>query len=127
MHRQRIVALDEVRRVAVSRQQLRQLVVVHPPKDGRISNLVTVEVEDRQHGSVTCRVEKLVGVPARRERAGLGLTITNDAGDEQARIVECRAVRVRQGVTELASFVDRAGRLRRYVTRDTARERELFE
>jgi hypothetical protein len=50
-------------------------------------------------------MQELVGVPARRERTRLGLAIADDARDDELRIVECGAERVRQRVTELASFV----------------------
>jgi hypothetical protein len=53
-------------------------------------------VEDRQHGAVGRRVEELVAVPAGGERAGLGLAVADDAGDDQVGIVERRA----EGVAE---------------------------
>ena len=60
-----------------------------------------------------------------RQRAGLGLAVADDAGDDQVRVVEGRAVGVRQRVAELAALVDRAGRLGRDVAGDAAGEREL--
>ena len=58
---------------------------------------------------------------------GLGLAVADDARDDQVRVVERRAVGVREGVAELAALVDRAGRLGRDVARDAAREAELLE
>ena len=66
-------------------------------------------------------------MPAGRQRAGLGLAVADDAGDDQVGIVERRAVGVRQRVAEFAAFVDRAGRLRRDVARNAAGKRELLE
>jgi hypothetical protein len=66
-------------------------------------------------------------VPARRERAGLGLAVADHAGHDQVRIVERRAVGVRERIAELAALVDRAGRLGSHVARDPAREAELLE
>ena len=66
-------------------------------------------------------------MPARGQRAGLGLAVADDAADEQVRVVERRAVGVRQRVAQLAALVDRAGRLGRDVARDPAGERELPE
>src|SRR5581483_9302724 len=80
--------------------------------------------QDRPVGQ---RVEELVRVPARRERARLRLAVADDAGDGQGRVVEGRAVGVRERVAELSTLVDRAGRLRCGVARDPARERELPE
>ena len=77
--------------------------------------------------AVADRVEELVAVPAGGQRPGLGLAVADDAGDDQVGVVEGRAVGVRQGVAQLAAFVDRAGRLRRDVAGNAAGERELRE
>src|SRR5205085_4769900 len=53
--------------------------------------------------------------------------VADDAGDDQLGVVERGPVGVRQGVAELASFVDGAGRLRGDVAGDAAGEAELRE
>ena len=58
---------------------------------------------------------------------GLRLAVADDRADEQVRVVERRAVGVRERVAELAALVDRARRLGRDVAGDAARERELAE
>src|SRR5712664_2235100 len=72
-------------------------------------------------------IEEVVGVPGGGQRPGLRLAVADDAGDEQLGVVEGGAVRVRQGVAELAAFVHRARRLGRVVARDGAGEGELGE
>ena len=67
-------------------------------------------------------IEKLVRVPARGERAGLRFAVADDGGHDEVGIVERRAVGVTQRVAEFAAFVNRAGRFRRDVTRNAARE-----
>jgi hypothetical protein len=59
-----LVALDEVRRPAVAAQQLFQFLAGDAGEDGRVGNLVAVEMQDRQHRAVGGRIEKLVGMPA---------------------------------------------------------------
>ena len=120
MHHLGLVSFDEIRRVAVAGEQLRQLIVVHSAEDCGISNLVTIEVQNRQHRAVPRRIEELVRVPARRQRARLRLTVADHAADDEIWIVERGAVRVRQRVAELATFVDRARCFRRRVARDAA-------
>ena len=66
-------------------------------------------------------------MPGRRERAGLGLAVADDAGDDQVGIVECGAIGVHQRVAELAALVDRARRFRRGMARNAAGKRELPE
>ena len=70
---------------------------------------------------------ELVGVPAGGQRPGLGFTVADDARDEQVGVVERGAVRVHEGVAELAALVDGAGRLGSDVARDAAGEGELPE
>ena len=104
-----------------------ELLVADAGQDGRVGDLVAVQVEDRQHGPIVRRVEELVRVPAGGQRAGLGLAVADDAGDDQVRVVERRAEGMAQAVAELAPLVDRARCLGRGVAGDAARERELLE
>ncbi len=66
-------------------------------------------------------------LPGAGQGTGLGLAVTDDARHDEVRVVERRAVRVRERVAELAALVDGSGRLRGGVGRDAARERELLE
>ena len=118
---------DDIRVVAVAAHQVEELVLVDPGEHGRVGDLVTVEVENRQDRAVIHRIEELVAVPAGRERSGLGLTVADDTRDQQTGVVERDAVGVGEGVAELAAFVDRARRLGRGVARHAAGERELPE
>src|SRR5450759_2346182 len=131
VHRHRVLAVeaagDHVRRVAVPAHQVEKLRLRDPGEHGRVRDLVAVEVQDRQHDAVGQRIDELVRVPAGRERSGLGLAVADHCGDQEVRVVERRAVRVREGVAELAALVDRSWRLRGDVARDPAREGELPE
>ena len=104
-----------------------QLGVGDPGEHRGVGDLVSVEVQDREHRAVTDRVEELVGVPARCQSAGLGLPVADDTGDDEVGVVERRPVRMCEPVTELAPFVDRARRLRSGVARDPPGEGELPE
>ena len=119
--------VDVERLVAVAAEQLRQLFARNARQHRRARDLVAVEMQDRQHRAIARRIEKLVRVPAGRERSGLRFAVADDAGDDQIRIVERGAVRVRQRVAELAAFVDRARRFRRDVAGNAAGKRELLE
>ena len=66
-------------------------------------------------------------MPRRRERTGLGLAVTDHAGDDEVGVVERHAVRMREAVAELAALVNGARRFRRDVAPDMAREGELLE
>ncbi len=125
VHDGRLVTLDEMRRVAVTVQQRRELLARNPREHRRVGDLVAVEVKHRQHGAVLHRIEELVRVPARRQRAGLGLAVTDHAQRDQSRVVEHGAVGVQQRVAQFAALVDRPGGLRSDVAGDPAGEGEL--
>ena len=116
MHLLRIVALDEERLVPISEEEMPDLLVAHPSQDGRIGDLVAVQMQDRQHRAIMRRIQELVGMPGRRERAGFGFAVADDAGCDQIGIVEHRAIGMDQRIAEFAAFVDRAGRLRRSIS-----------
>ena len=127
MHDVRIVAFDEMRFVAVAAQQIGQLRPSDPRQHRRIGDLVAVEMQDRQHRAVACRVQEFVGVPARGQRPGFRLAVADDAGDDQIRIVEGRAIGMQQRIAQFAALVDGAGRFRRHVTGDPVGPGELPE
>ena len=122
-----LVAHHEVRFMAVAAQQLRQLVLADARQHGRAGDLVAVEMQHRQHRAVALGVQELVGVPARRQCAGLGLAVAHHAAGEQRGVVEHGAVRMQQRVTKFAAFVDGARRLGSRVARNAARKGELGE
>ena len=62
--------------------------------------------------AVAARAEELVRVPARRERPRLRLAVADDARDDEIGIVEHRAERVAERITQLAALMDRARALR---------------
>src|SRR5262245_50574976 len=66
-------------------------------------------------------------MPARGQGPGFGLTITDDAGNDQLWIVVGGTVRVRDSVSELSAFVYGPWRFWSYVARNATRERELRE
>ncbi|MNG28216.1 hypothetical protein D3C84_1134490 [compost metagenome] len=70
-------------------------------------------MKNGQYRTVTPGVEEFVGVPARRQRAGFSLTVADDTGHDQVRVVERRAIGMGQGITQLPTFMDGAGNLRR--------------
>ena len=127
LDRRRVVSLDEVRLVAHALEELPQFVVRDAGEEAGVGDLVAVQMEDRQHAAVAGRVEELVALPAGGERAGLGLAVADDAGDDQVRVVERGAVGVAQGVPKLAALVNAARRLGGDMAGDAAREAELLE
>ena len=125
--RVRLVAGDDQRPPAAALEKRDELLLGNPCEHGRIRDLVAVEVKERQDCAVGARVQELVAVPPRRQRAGFGLAVADDAGHDQLGVVEGGAEGVRERVAELAALVDRAGRLGRRMAGDAAGKRELAE
>ena len=114
-----------MRIVAVAAHQLGQFLAADARQHRRIGDLEPVEMKDRKNRAIARRIEKLVGVPAGGERAGFRLAVADDAGDDQIRIVEGRAIGVDQRIAQFAAFMDRAGRFRRDMTGNAVRPGEL--
>src|SRR5215470_8231346 len=84
-------------------------------------------MKDRQDRSIANGVQKLANVPGSCQGSGFRFTVSDHCGDDQFWIVESSATGVREHVSQLTTFMDRTGRLRRTVTADTAGERKLLE
>src|SRR6266536_23425 len=97
MHPHRLIALDKMHLVAMAAEHVADLVIAGAAKHGRARNLVAVEMQDRQHRTITHRVQ------------------------------ERGAKRVYQHIAQLAAFVDRSRRRDADVAWDTAGGRELAE
>ncbi len=94
---------------------------------GGVGDLVAVEMQDGQDRAVVHRVEELVRVPGGGERPRLGLPVTDHAGGQQLRVVERRAIGVREGIAQLTALVEGPGDLGRGMARHPAGEGELPE
>ncbi len=127
MHRLRITAFHKVWLVSVAAEQMIELLVTDTREHAGVRDLVAVQVQDGQHHTISQRIQELVGVPARGERASLRFAIANDAGHDQVRVVERSAECMGQRISQLATFMDRPGSFWRHVTGNAARERELLE
>src|SRR6476619_1939153 len=96
-------------------------------QQGGIVNLVAVEIQDGQYCAVANGIEKLVDVPGSSQWTSFSFAITDHCRDDQVGIIERSAARVRQNITQLASFVDRAWRFGSAVTADATGKRKLLE
>ena len=123
----RIVPLDEIGFVSHPLEKLLQFVLRNPREEAGIGDLVAVQMEDRQHGAVAGRIEKLVAVPAGGEWSGLGFAVADDASDDQIGVVERGPVGMAERIAELAPFMDAAGRFRGDVAGNSAGKAELLE
>ena len=127
VHHQRVLAFHEMRVPAVAAQQAHDVVVVQAAEHGRPTDLVAVQVEDRQHRPVTGRAQEVDAGPAPGQRASLRLPVAHHRGHDQLRVVERGAEGVDEHVAQLAALVDRARSRHAHVARDAAGRRELAE
>src|SRR6185312_10035616 len=112
---------------SASSEESREFVVAHAAHDRGISYLVTVQVEDRQHGAIVHRIEEFVNVPTGREGTSLRFAVADYARDQQIRVVECCAASVAERVAEFSTFVNGSRCFRCVVAGNAARKRELLE
>ena len=59
-----------------------------------VADLKAVEMQDRQNRAIGDGIEKLIRLPGGCQRAGLCLTIANDTGNDQTRIIKCSPERM---------------------------------
>ena len=123
----RLLCLDKKGRVAIPSEKAFQFHIRNPAENRRAGDFISVEMQDRQDCAVANGIEEFIRVPARGQWAGFGFAIADHASGDEIRSVEHRPVRVRQRVTQLAAFMNRAWRFRRDMAGDAAREGELFE
>ena len=102
-------------------------IVADAREDGRVGDLVAVEVQNRQHRTVADRIDEFVRMPGGGERPGLGFAVAHHAGDDQLGIVQAGAIGMGQAVAELATLVDGTGGFRGDVRTDVAGKGKLFE
>src|SRR5215471_4538325 len=93
----------------------------------RVVDLVTVEVQNREHRAIANRIQKLADVPRGSQRPRFRLAVSDDSGNDEVGIIEGRAASVREHVSEFAPFMYRAWRLGRAMAADASRKRELLE
>src|SRR5438093_3766345 len=84
-------------------------------------------MQNRKHSSIACRIEKFIGMPTRRQWPCLAFAVSHNAARQEIRIVEDCAVRVHQGITQFAAFMDRSWRLGGNMAGNTSGKRKLFE
>ena len=127
MHGFRLVTFHEIRLVAITREQTRQLFPTDAREYCRTGDFVAVEMQDRQYSSVRAGVEKFVGMPRRGQRPGLCFSIPNHAAGDEIGIVKHRAIRMKQRIAQLTTFVNGTGCLRCGMARYPTRKRKLPE
>jgi hypothetical protein len=69
MHRVGIGAFDEVGRVAIALKEALDFLTADAGEDGRIIDLVAVEMKYRQYGTIANGIQKFVGMPGRGKRS----------------------------------------------------------
>ena len=126
VHVHRIVAFHEIGLPAAAVEETFHFVVRDARKDGRVVDLIAVQVKDRQNGAVGCGVQEFIGVPGGSERACFRFAVADRDGGNKVGVVENGTERVGDGVAEFAAFVDGAGRFGGNVTGNSAGEGELF-
>src|ERR1022692_4691557 len=92
-------------------EQRADVVVAGASQHRGATDLVSVELQDREDGAVANGIEKAHALPGPFEGTGLCLTVSDDARHQEVGIVEGRAERVDQGVPEFATLVGGAWRL----------------
>ena len=117
VHQFGLEALNEIRRPAVTTQQLIEFLAADAGEDRWAGNLVAIEMEDRQHCTIGGSVEKFVGMPGCGQWPGFCLAVTNHAGGNQIWIVKYGTEGMTQRIAKLTPLVNGAGAFGRSMAR----------
>jgi hypothetical protein len=127
VHGLEVVTGNDVGCPAIASHEREKLLFLDSRQDGRVVDLVAVEVQDGQHTAILDRVEKFVAVPAGSKRTGLTLSVSNDCQGDGLGVVKDGTESVGERVSELAALVDASHHLRRHVAAVSTGEGELLE
>jgi hypothetical protein len=127
VHGLEVVAGNDIGCPAVTSHEREKLLFLDSCQDGRVVDLVAVEVQDWQHTAILDGVEEFVAVPASGQRTGLALSVSNDCQSNGLGVIEDGTESVRERVSELAALVDASHHLGCHVAAMTTREGKLLE
>src|SRR5258708_5928388 len=115
-----MVTFYEDRLVTITCKQSEQFLVAHCAIDSRIGDFVAIQVQNGQYRTGFRRIKKFVAMPGGRGRAGLRLTVTDDTGYDQIKVVHGSAKSGCQGITQLSAFVNSSRNTRIQVAGESA-------
>src|ERR1700730_6161938 len=72
----------------------------------RPCDFVSIQMQDRQHRTIARGIQILDALPRSGEWACFRFAVSNHSSDNQIRIVECCAERVREDITESTAFMN---------------------
>src|ERR1017187_4662395 len=127
MYDLRVIALNKVGLVPSTHVKALQVCVTGASLGGWPRDFVSIEMKDRQDGTVTDRIDEVDRLPASFQWTSLGLPISDNAGHNQVWIVEGRAECMYQRLAKLPAFVHGIWHVRPAVAWHAARSRELAE
>src|SRR5258708_35284882 len=99
-----MVTFYEDRLVTITCKQSEQFLVAHCAIDSRIGDFVAIQVQNGQYRTGFRRIKKFVAMPGGRGRAGLRLTVTDDTGYDQTKVVPGTAKSACQGIHQPPPF-----------------------
>src|SRR5919199_3816608 len=100
MHGFGIGAFHEVGLVAIADEQAFYFLMTNSRQDCRVSNLVAIEVQDRQYCTIPYGVEELIGVPSCSEGPSFSFPISYDTANYQVRVIKGSPVSMRNRITQ---------------------------
>ena len=127
MHTAGFRAFHKVRLPAHTCKKLPQHVIRSTGQNGRIGNLVAVQMQNRQHRAIFVRIDKFVALPGSGQRTSFRFSIADHAGRNQIGIVKYRAKGMGQRIAQFSALMNRAGHLRRHMTGNPAGKGKLLE
>ena len=100
-----VVSGNEVWLPAHTFEVLSKFFIAHPSQDRWVGDLETVDLQDRQNGTILDWVDELVREPGSSQRTSFGFTVTDFNSCDLVWVVQNCTYTVGQGVTQFPTFV----------------------
>ena len=127
VHHHRLMALHQDRLPAVAAHQAGEFLRRDPRQDCWVGDLVAVQVQHRQNGTITAWIDEFIYVPGCCQWTGFSFPITNTGECNQFRVIKNCSAGMGEHITQFTAFMDRSGGFRGAVAADVSWEGELFE
>ena len=124
---QRVIAFYIIWLVAKAFKHSLKVLLFDTGKNCRVGNFVTIEVQNRQNGTITRRIDKFIALPCGCQRAGFCFAITDNTQGQQIRIVKDSAKGMSKRIPQFTTFMDGAGGFRRAMAGHAAGKGKLSE
>ena len=127
VHSHRIVTFYEVRFPSAALEEVFHFLMRNTWENGRVTDLVSVQMKDWKNSTVCDRVQEFVGLPWSSKRPCFSFTVTDNNCSDKIWVVQNSTKAVSNWISKFSTLIDRTWCFWSTVTRNSAWEWELLK